>query len=164
MFFRSARICLISTENEIVPPRLSSFHESTGAPAVAPGRRIHAPIDRRKYGRRTGSETSSGIARVIRPDLSTRTQYRIVKGPLNESADQGLFCGMGAASTWSIGIEPSEGGGMWRLSSHSASGFQSNGFGIGVDAVIGVSVIDAIFGVRNSTSRSTRYAPQVSIG
>src|SRR5664279_433419 len=104
------------------------------------------------------------MAFSIFPFLSTFTQYFTVNGPLYESADHGVFCGIGAMSTWSIGIEPSAGGGIFRFSSHSASVGHSNGFGSGAVGGTGVNAICTILGERIETSRSTRYAPQVSTG
>ncbi|MGE5413032.1 MAG: hypothetical protein ACM3NW_02570 [Syntrophomonadaceae bacterium] len=51
---------------------------------------------------------------------------------------------------------PSTGDGTCRLSSHSLSGIQSNGFGIGAVGSTGVSDIWAILGERTSIARSTR--------
>ena len=94
---------------------MSSFQESTGAPPDCAGLMTHALIERRKYGSSTGSLTSSGMALSILPAASTFTQYFTVNGPLYESADHGVFCGIGVVSTWSIGVDPSAGGGTFRL-------------------------------------------------
>src|SRR5262249_46642791 len=100
----------------------------------------------------------------IFPAAVTWTHSRHEKGPRKESADQGIFFGLGGMSVCSTGIVPSGGGVTFRLSYQPLSEPHSNGAGICVVGVIGLSVSCSTLGGRTSTARSTRTLAHVSTG
>src|SRR5215471_12880140 len=105
-----------------------------------------------------------GMTFSMCPAALTLTQRRQENGPLKESAYHGVFFGFGGASTCSTSTVPSVGAGAFRLSYHVESCAHSNGVGIGVEGVTGVSVICSSLGGRTSMASSTRTLAQVSAG
>src|SRR6202022_3375347 len=111
-----------------------------------------------------GSVIWIGTTFSMRPAAETLTQSRQEKGPLKESAYQGVFFGLGRVSSASTGTAPSVIAAGFKFSYQAASVPHSSGGGIGVDGVTGLNVICSIFGARTGTAGATRSPARVSPG